>query len=95
MKKKAFVHQITTSLVQANPNNLNTHVLPGKFEHSSSVMRRSRLTFLVVLLSKILQTNVQIEIVRLKYVYHDSNILAQVLGINSHKSTYGKFKNLL
>ena len=57
--------------------------------------RRSRVTFLVLLLSKILQTNVQLELVRLKYVYHDSNILAQFLGINSHKNTYGKFKNLL
>jgi hypothetical protein len=56
---------------------------------------RSRVTFLVLLLSKILQTNVQLELVRLKYVYHDSNILAQFLGINSHKNTYGKFKNLL
>lgn len=57
--------------------------------------RRTRVTFLVLLLSKILQTNVQLELVRLKYVYHDSNILAQFLGINSHKNTYGKFKNLL
>ena len=56
---------------------------------------RSRLTFLVLLLSKMLRTNVQLELVRLKYVYHDSNILAQFLGINSHRSTYGQFKNLL
>lgn len=56
---------------------------------------RSRLTFLVLLLSKLLKTNVQLELVRLKYVYHDSNILAQFLGINSHRNTYGKFKNLL
>lgn len=55
----------------------------------------TRLTFLVLLLSKILRTNVQLELVRLKYVYHDSNILAQFLGINSHRNTYGKFKNLL
>ena len=42
-----------------------------------------------------LETNVQLELVRLKYVYHDSDILAQFLGINSHKSTYGQFKNIL
>lgn len=54
-----------------------------------------RVTFLALLLSKMLQSNVQLELVRLKYVYHDSNILAQFLGLNSHKSTYGQFKNIL
>lgn len=54
-----------------------------------------RITFLAILLSKMLQNNVQLELVRLKYVYHDSNILAQFLGLNSHKSTYGQFKNIL
>lgn len=54
-----------------------------------------RLTFLAILLSKMLQRNVQLELVRLKYVYHDSNILAQFLGLNSHKSTYGQFKSIL
>lgn len=96
--KKAFVNKLTTSIVQAclrRPNNRNTQGFPEIFEYSSSAMRRSRLTFLVLLLSKLLKTNVQIEIVRLKYVYHDSNILAQFLGINSHNSTYSKFKNLL
>lgn len=69
----------------------------GKFTPLNIEKRfsRSRITFLVLLLSKMFQTNVQLELVRLKYVYHDSNILAQFLGINSHKSTYGKFKNLL
>lgn len=60
-----------------------------------SKFSRTRLTFLVLLLSKLLKTNVQLELVRLKYVYHDSNILAQFLGLNSHRSTYGKFKKLL
>jgi hypothetical protein len=91
IKKKAFLNRMVTRLVQANYNNINTQV-PGKSKRGSRVMRRSQLTFLVVLLSKILQTNVQIEIVRLKYVYHDSNIFAQFLGINSHKTTYGRFK---
>nr|QRH18079.1 ribosomal protein S3 [Clavulina sp.] len=56
---------------------------------------RSRVTFLVLLLSKLLNTNVQLELVRIKYIYHDSHILAQFLGINSRKHTYGKFKKLL
>lgn len=54
-----------------------------------------RLKFLAVLLSKMLKSNVQLELVRLRYVYHDSDILAQFLGLNSHKSTYGQFKNIL
>ena len=69
-------------------NILKTPVYPKTFS-------RARLTFLVLLLSKLLQTNVQIELVRIKYVYNDSNILAQFLGINSHRVTYGRIKNLL
>lgn len=74
-----------------NLTKVNTNILTKKANTNFS----SRLTFLVLLLSKLLKTNVQLELVRLKYVYHDSNILAQFLGINSHKSTYGQFKNLL
>lgn len=56
---------------------------------------RARVTFLVLLLSKLLRCNVELELVRIKYIYHDSHILAQFLGINSRKHTYGKFKKLL
>jgi SepF-like predicted cell division protein (DUF552 family) len=72
-----------------NLNPLNTNSVTRRS------FSRSRLTFLVLLLSKLLRTNVQLELVRIKYVYHDSNILAQFLGINSHRNTFGKFKNLL
>lgn len=75
--------------------NLNLLVSKNKITAAPRKFSRTRLTFLVLLLSKLLRTNVQLELVRLKYVYHDSNILAQFLGINSHRSTYGKFKNLL
>lgn len=75
-----------------NLTKVNTNILDS---NKSNTNFSSRLTFLVLLLSKLLKTNVQLELVRLKYVYHDSNILAQFLGINSHKSTYGQFKNLL
>jgi hypothetical protein len=96
--QKAYWSKFTTNLnlLQANPNNINTQDSLSSYAKSEQRgFSRSRLTFLVLLLSKILKTNVQLEIVRLKYVYHDSNILAQFLGINSHKSTYGQFKNLL
>lgn len=96
--QKSYWNKFTTNLnlLQANSNNLNTPVsLSSNAKSEQRGFSRSRLTFLVLLLSKILKTNVQLEIVRLKYVYHDSNILAQFLGINSHKNTYGQFKNLL
>ena len=55
----------------------------------------SKLRFLVLIISKMLNTNVKLEIVRLKYVYHDSTILAQFLGLNSHLTTYGRLKKIL
>lgn len=58
--------------------------LPGK-----------RLNEIAVLLSKLLQTNVQLEVVPLKYPYHDSNILAQYLVINSETNSYGRLKKQL
>jgi ribosomal VAR1-like protein len=77
-------------------NQFITKITPGtRIAKKETRFQRSRITFLVLLLSKLLQTNVQLELVRLKYVYHDSNILAQFLGINSHKNTYARFKNLL
>lgn len=83
----AYWEKLTQNLTRINTNILDSNKANTSFS--------SRLTFLVLLLSKLLRTNVQLELVRLKYVYHDSNILAQFLGINSHKSTYGQFKNLL
>lgn len=83
----AYWEKLTQNLTRVNTNILDSNKANTSFS--------SRLTFLVLLLSKLLRTNVQLELVRLKYVYHDSNILAQFLGINSHKSTYGQFKNLL
>lgn len=78
---KAYYKQLTAKMSTVNTN--------------TRISTRTRVTFLVLLLSKLLQNNVQLELVRLKYVYHDSNILAQFLGINSHKNTYGKLKSLL
>lgn len=94
--QKAYWNKLTASVLQAKSSTINPSLSKSSITKSESrEFSRSRITFLVLLLSKILQTNVQLEIVRLKYVYHDSNILAQFLGINSHKCTYGQFKNLL
>ena len=92
--QKAYWEKLANNLTAANANNLDSAVSLAANTVESG-FSRSRLTFLVLLLSKMLRTNVQLELVRLKYVYHDSNILAQFLGINSHRSTYGQFKNLL
>lgn len=54
---------------------------------------RLHLNNLIELLSDILCTEVELEIVQLKYPYHDSNIFAQYLGLKARKLTYGKIKN--
>lgn len=56
---------------------------------------RLHLNSLIELLSDILGTEVELEIVQLKYPYHDSNIFAQYLGLKARKLTYGKIKNKL
>lgn len=58
-----------------------------------SSLFRPNLNSLIKLLSDILATEVQLEIVQLKYPYHDSNIFAQLLGFKARKLTYGKIKN--
>jgi hypothetical protein len=55
----------------------------------------NKLRFIALLISKMLNVNVELNITRLKYIYLDSNILAQFLGINSHLTTYGQLKKVL
>lgn len=86
---KAYYKQLTTKM------STSAQGREEEIQTSTPVSTRSRVTFLVLLLSRLLKNNVQLELVRIKYVYHDSNILAQFLGINSHKNTYGKIKSLL
>jgi Mitochondrial ribosomal protein (VAR1) len=66
----------------------------GKFNRQRSLFRPN-LNDLIKLLSDILGTEVELEIVQLKYPYHDSNIFAQYLGVLStvRKFTYGRIKN--
>lgn len=58
-----------------------------------SSLFRPHLNDLIELLSDILGTQVELEIVQLKYPYHDSNIFAQYLGVKARKLTYGRIKN--
>lgn len=55
----------------------------------------SRFNSIAMLLSRILNTNIELQLVRLKYPYHDSNILAQLIGKNGKKLTYGRIKKIL
>ena len=48
----------------------------------------SKLRSLVILLSEILQTEVELDLVLLRYPYHDSHILAQLLGLNSKRYNF-------
>lgn len=55
-------------------------------------LKTNRLRDLTILLSKQLQMNVELELVRLKHPYHDSNILAQLIAINGNALTYRRIK---
>jgi hypothetical protein len=61
--------------------------------NKKSSLFKPHLNDLIQLLSDILCTEVELEIVQLKYPYHDSNIFAQYLGMKARKLTYGRIKN--
>lgn len=58
------------------------------FKIKSPVIPKAKLNSLVVLLSEILQTEVELDLVLLRYPYHDSHILAQLLGLNSKRYNF-------
>lgn len=58
-------------------------------------LSHSRFQYIAYFLANLLKTNVELEVVRLKYPYHDSEILAQLIGINGKKSTYPRIKKNL
>ncbi len=53
------------------------------------------LNSLGLLLSNLLQTQVEIELVRLTYPYHESKILSELVGINGKTISYSRIKYLL
>ncbi len=53
------------------------------------------LNSLGLLLSNLLQTHVEIELVRLTYPYHESKILSELVGINGKTISYSRIKYLL
>lgn len=62
---------------------------------SRTHLTRADLKNLAILLSKLMALNVELEVVRLKYPYHDTDILAKLIGINGNTMTYGRIKKLL
>lgn len=59
------------------------------------ILLHSRFKYIASFLASLLKRNVELEVVRLKYPYHDSEILAQLIGINGKSSTYPKIKKNL
>jgi len=55
----------------------------------------AKLKSLVILLSRYLSTNVELDIARVRFPYHDSNILAQYIGINGRYQSFGRIKKVL
>lgn len=51
-----------------------------------------RLSYITLLLSKLLKTNVELELVRLESPYNDSGILAQLIGINGKHLAYSRIR---
>lgn len=58
-------------------NNLNRFMIPT-----------DKLRSLVLILSELLQTEVELDLVLLRYPYHDSHILAQLLGLNTKRYNF-------
>jgi len=104
-KKKDTLNQLRRRKIKMNeraPAYARTRSsLHSKFKSATkkggrqSSIFRLHLNNLIELLSYILCTEVELEIVQLKYPYHDSNIFAQYLGLKARKLTYGKIKNKL
>lgn len=62
---------------------------------NSRAINIPRIKFLARILTYVFQANIKLELTRLRYVYHDSAILAQFLGLNSMRATYALFKKVL
>ena len=58
-------------------------------------LHTNRMRDITIFLSKVLEIDVELEVVRLKHPYHDSNILAQLIGINGRTSTFRRLKTIV
>lgn len=66
-----------------------------KFNPLFTVLEKEKLKTVVILLSRYLGTNVELDIVRIRYPYYDSNVLAQFIGINGKFLSFARIKKIL
>lgn len=78
-------------------NKLQTRVLSALNTNNGRklFLPSARFHQLAAFLSHYLQTNVELELVQLKYPYHDSEILCQLIGLNGKKYNYQQIKSRL
>nr|YP_009486097.1 ribosomal protein S3 [Cantharellus lutescens]AWA82222.1 ribosomal protein S3 [Cantharellus lutescens] len=65
------------------------------FNSYNGLLNTYYLNSLGFLLSHLLQTHVEVELVRLTYPYHESKILSELVGINGKTLSYSRIKYLL
>lgn len=66
-----------------------------KKEIFSDLYKQVTFKLLIVLLSEILKTNVELKLVRLNYPYSDSHILAQLINIHGKTQSFNRIKKYL
>jgi hypothetical protein len=73
----------------------NYNLLLHDYFNSFSTLFSRTLTTYSRFLGVYFQTPVQLEIIKLHYPFHDSNILAQILGFNARKLNYNRMLKML
>jgi hypothetical protein len=58
-------------------------------------LNKDKLKYLVFILERVFNKTVILDLVRLKYPYHDSNILSQVLGLSTKRKNFRKMMRKL
>jgi hypothetical protein len=79
---------------QAEPQSHQSQIGSGSVKTMVS-LNKDKLKYLVFILEKTFNKTVILDLVRLKYPYHDSNILSQVLGLSSKRKNFRKMMRKL
>ncbi|SRR6266481_1476891 len=79
-KNKTFLNEGFKSLQLLKNRNISTMVS----------LNKDKLKYLVFILEKAFNKTIILDLVRLKYPYHESNILSQILGLSSKKKNFRK-----
>src|SRR5258705_179362 len=97
---KHFGCLISEPVINVTPKKLNIHIFYYKKDVVSQKFINQKYqqiysNILGLLLSHLLQTHVEVELVRLNYPYHESKILSELVGINGKNLSYSRIKYLL